>query len=249
MTTDMMVLEDAPVAAAPSDSGEVSGLVRLAIEQKVPVEILERLVVLQERVTERNAEMAMAKALAAFQAECPSIARTKTADVKKDGRKLYDYQFAPLDEIARVIRPHLAKNGLSYVHDAEVTDRLVTVTCTLQHVEGAKRTATFTGPIDTSGGKNPIQQVSSARSYGRRYSLIDVLGLTTGDDDDGAGAGGPGRCELTDRQAADLDSLMDEVAVDRKRFLKYLGVNSISEIRAADYPRAVKALEEKRRRG
>ncbi len=245
MSTNELTIHGAPVAITESPD-DVSGLVRLAIEQKVPVEVLERLVALQERVTAQNAEKAMAEALAAFQAACPSIGRTKTAEMKKDGRKLYEYQFAPLDEIARVIRPHLANAGLSYTHDGEVTDRTVRVTCTLQHAEGATRTATFTGPIDTSGGKNPIQQVASARSYGRRYTLIDVLGLTTGDDDDGQSAGSKEPETLSEAAAADMEALADEVGINKPKFLKWLGVESFGEIRIVDYPRAKDALEARR---
>jgi hypothetical protein len=94
--------EGKTTAVAVPPASEVSGLVRLAIEQNVSVEILERLVALQERVTARNAETAMAEALAAFQATCPPIPKTITAEVRKNGVKAYEYQFAPLDEVVRV---------------------------------------------------------------------------------------------------------------------------------------------------
>lgn len=230
---------------------EVSGLVALAIERGVDVEVLERLVALQERVTQRNAESAMAQALALFQEECPSIRRVKTATVMKNGVKQYDYHFAPLDEIARVIRPVLAKHGLSYTHDGSIAGNEVETVCTLQHVEGAKRTATFRGPIDTSGGKNPIQQVASARSYGRRYSLMDVLGLTTEEDDDGHGAGEGTGQTISEPQEADLRALMREVKVDEQKFSAWLkksvGVEKLSEIPVERHGEVVAALEQKRR--
>lgn len=240
------------VPATVETPAEVSSLVALALREKVPVEVLERLVALQERVTQRDAEMAMAQALAKFQQECPSIRRVKTAAVSKNGVKQYEYHFAPLDEVARVIRPFLAKNGLSYTHDRSVTANEVEVICTLQHSDGAKRTATFRGPIDTSGGKNPIQQVASAGSYGRRYSLMDVLGLTTEDDDDGHGAGGGGTGQtISESQEADLGALMREVGVDERRFLAWLkksvGVEKLSEIPVERYAEVVQALEQKRR--
>lgn len=235
--------------SAPVDE-QLPGLIALAIEKDLDVEKLERLIALQERVLERNAEMAMAQALAAFQADCPPIPRIRTADVRKNGVKQYDYKFAPLEEVARVIRPHLTANGLSYTHDAEISGSQVKVVCTLQHVEGAKRKASFEGPIDASGGKNPLQAVASARSYGRRYSLLDVLGLTTGDEDDD-GNGGAGRQSIetiTREQAADLGALADEVlgAADMTRFLGFLGVSSLEDLPAKDLRRAISALEKKR---
>lgn len=239
----------AVVVSEPPKVVEPSGLVALAVERGYPVDVLERLVALQERVTQQNAEGAMAQALAKFQEECPPIRRVKTAEVTKDGRKQYEYKFAPLEEIATTIRPVLARHGLSYSHDATLHQNAVEVVCTLLHVEGAKRTATFRGPIDASGGKNPIQQVASARSYGRRYSLIDVLGLTTEDDDDGraAGDGGDDEDKVTDSQAADLRALMREVKADEGKFLRWLKVGSVEDLPAARYREAVTALEQKRR--
>jgi len=229
------------------EGAEVSSLVALAIRERVPVEVLERLVALQERVTARNAETAMAEALAAFQATCPPIPKTITAEVRKNGVKAYEYQFAPLDEVVRVIRPHLTRTGLSFVHDSTVDQKSITVTCTLQHVEGAKRTATFHGPFDESGGKNAIQQVASARSYGRRYTLMDVLGLTTaGEDDDGQG-GKEDVPLITQEQGDELLALASEVKADVRRFVEFLGVEDIRHIPAARFVEAKGALEQKRK--
>ena len=226
---------------------EMSGLVRLAIQEKVPVEVLERIVALQERVTARNAEMAMAEALSAFQAECPPVPRVGKAVVMKNGMKQYEYRFAPLDEIVRVIRPHLTKHGLSYTHDSAIVGGEVETACTLQHVEGATRKATFRGPVDNSGGKNPLQGVGSARSYGRRYTLVDVLGLTTEEDDDGFGAASdrnPGT--ITEEQAADLRALGDEVGQEWGKFLSWAQIERLEDLPAAKLAQATRTLQAKR---
>jgi len=210
------------------------------------VEALERLVALKQRMEDRAAEIAMAEALAAFQRDCPPVPRIRTAEVKKDGRKQYEYHFAPLEEIVRVIHPHLTAHGLSYTHDGEVNDGTVRTVCTLHHVAGARRTATFTGPIDASGGKNPIQQIGSARSYGRRYSLMDVLGLVTEDDDDGAG---PDEAKpISDQQLADLQALMDELKTDRAKMLQHFDIESLADLPADRYGEAMQILEERRSR-
>lgn len=232
------------------NGAQASSLVRLALERGVDVGVLERIVALQERVTLRDAEVALAQALSAFQAACPPIPKNRVAEVKKDGVLQYTYRFAPLEEIVRVIRPFLTLHGLSFRHDGEVSENAVKSICTVQHIAGASRSATFTGPIDTSGGKNPIQQVASARSYGRRYSLIDALGLTTEEDDDGAAAGGTAKSTetITESQAADLTALCDDVGAERSKFLKFMAVESFGEILASQHSRAVKALESKRER-
>jgi uncharacterized protein YecA (UPF0149 family) len=51
---------------------------------------------------------------------------------------------------------------------------------------------------------------------------------------------------ITPEQAADLESLIEEVGADRHNFLKYLQAKTVDEIRASEFPRAVAALEHKR---
>lgn len=240
-----------PNGLAAAEGGNVSGLLQLAIEQQVPVETLERLMALYERQADRNAEQAMVEALVGFQAECPPVPRVRTATVRtRDGGKGYEYHFAPLEVIAEVIRPHLQKWGLSYTHDAEVHGDRIKVTCTLQHVLGARRTATFECPFDTSGGKNPLQAVGSARSYGRRYSLLDVLGLMTEEDDDGRAAGRAAKKAevINAEQLADLEALMDEVKADRGKVLRAAGVDSLDKITLDVLPRIIRGLEQMRGR-
>ncbi|HSH45085.1 MAG TPA: ERF family protein [Longimicrobiales bacterium] len=235
MGMEVARVEDSAVAADPSPAGsDLNSLMRVALEQG-SVDALERLVALQERVAERQAEAAMAEALMAFQAACPPVIQSAKAD---------RYTYAPLNEVVRTIRPHLAEHGLSYTHDSRVVESEIEVTCTLRHVHGATRTATFRGPADGSGKKNPLQAVGSARSYGRRYTLMDVLGLVTEDDDDGRAAGAAPA--VTADQADELDSLADEVGADKARFLRWMGVESFAHIPARDFKRAVKALEGKR---
>lgn len=216
-----------------------------ALERGLDVDVIERMVALQERREERDAEAAMAEALAAFQADCPEIPKTGKAEVRKNGQLQYTYQFPKLDVAAKIIRPHLAAHGLSYVHDAEIDGNSVAITCTLQHVLGAKRTATFRGPLDKSGGKNPIQEVASAQSYGRRYSLFNVLGLTAGEDDDGVGAGGQEVQTITDQQLATLNTLAGEADADIKAFCEFMAVDDMAAIPARQFRFAENVLKEK----
>lgn len=244
---------DPQMALAPIESEQLPGLIRLALERNVPVETLERLIALQAQVMERDAEMEMAQALAAFQTECPPIPRVKTADVTKQGVKQYSYNFAPYEVIAKIIQPYLTKHGLSYTHDAEVGDGVVKVICTLQHIAGAKRKATFTGPFDSSGGKNPLQAVGSARSYGKRYSLADVLGLSTEDDDDAARVWRNGKTSsggddfdpnapISLEQAKEIERLLDEAGTKVERFLTWCKAESVAAIPVRKYQTCVDEL-------
>jgi hypothetical protein len=77
-----------------------------------------------------------------------------------------------------------------------------------------------------------------------RYSLVAALGLTAVDEDtDGAG-GEPDL--ITAAQAATLDDLIEANGRDKAKFLDFAGVESLADIRAADYAKAVAMLERKR---
>lgn len=237
-----------PAGIAPADEGQVSGLVRLAIEQNVSVEMLERLVALQERVTDRNARTAYMTALANFQAECPPLPKSKVVDYTTRSGVRINYSFAPLDVIADTIRPHLARNGLSYSWDSEIADGQLAVTCTVRHVEGATGTATFRCKIDDAGSStmNGPQKAGAATSYGQRYSLIQALGLTTADEDRDGGPQHDSVETISREQAADLTALIDEVGVDHGKFLKWAGAASIEEVPLAKLGEAIANLEARR---
>jgi hypothetical protein len=233
-------------AVAPSD--EVTGLVRLAIEQGVSVDILERLVALQERVTERNARGAFFAAKSAFQAECPEIRKSRKADIVTKSGSRFAYTYAPLEEITRTILPVLARHGLSFTWDvADVQGKMLNVSCVLRHVDGHEDRATFPVPVETGGRMSDAQAMGGALTYGRRQSLIAVLGLTTADEDTDAAQRQPQTVStITREQMADLEVLIAEVGADLPKFLEWAGVADLASLPASKLPRAIQLLEKRR---
>ena len=154
------------------------------------------------------------------------------------------YNYAELDHIADTVGPHLNREGFSYTWDSVDDGKMITTKCTLAHVRGHSRTSSFACPIDTRAKMSEGQQRSAAWTVGRRQSLVSVLGLTTTEPDDDAVSDET----ITEAQAADLAALIDEVNADRAKFLSYMKVKKISEIRLTEFSAAVKALEAKRRK-
>lgn len=235
------------VAQREEDGAEVVSLVQFAIEQKVPVEMLERLVALQERVTDKAARAAFFGALKDFQAECPVIPKSHTANVKTKSGASFRYTYADLGDIVETVRPLLHKHGLSYAWNSKVTENRLLCTCKLRHVEGHQEEAEFECPVESEAGMSPAQKNGAALTYARRQSLVQVLGITTADEDTDGRA--PASTEkITDSQAADLKSLADEVKADVSKFLLHLKVPDLESIPASRYSEAVRLLERKRRR-
>jgi hypothetical protein len=122
---------------------------------------------------------------------------------------------------------------------------MIAVICTLRHRNGHSEDATFSCPVDSTSRMNAHQQHAAALTYAKRQSLVQVLGLTMTDPDPDAVQGGRG--PIGPQQEALLEALIGEVGADKPRFLKFMGVAALAEIQAGDYPRALNALESKRK--
>lgn len=121
----------------------------------------------------------LAAALAAFQAEAPVIAKTKTARIQTERGRDYAYTYADLAAIASAVLPLLAKHGLAFITMPTAGERPLLVAM-LVHTSGQY----VTGELPIMG-RTP-QEIGSSLTYGRRYLLGCLTGVVTDDDDDGA---------------------------------------------------------------
>jgi hypothetical protein len=215
----------------------------LALNRDEPGSLQDLLFALYERDADRRAAQEFNDAMARFQNECPPIPKTSEARITTKGGTQYGYRYAELDEIAATIGPHLHKNGLSYSWDSSVEGEVLRVVCKLSHVNGHSREAVFSAPTaNTNPGMSDLQKHAAALTFGRRQSLVQVLGLTTTDPD----ADGANVETITDRQIAALENMIEAAGAKRDRFLAYMGVESLDQIRAADFAQAVTALQRKK---
>lgn len=227
---------------APEQSTEVvamtpMGMLDRAVAQGATVEVLEKLMGLQERWEANQARKAFDSAVSAAKAEIKPVSRNR----KGHNSKLY----ADFSAVAGAVDPILAKHGLGYRFRSEQGER-ITVTCVLFHRDGHSEATTLTGPADTTGNKNAIQAIGSTLTYLQRYSLVQMLGLAASDDDDGK-AGGAGE-KITEAQALELIDLCEAVGAERPKFLKYLKIETLDDLPVARFAEAKAALEAKRKK-
>lgn len=224
-------------------------ILRMAVEKGANVETLERLTALAERVEDRNAAKEFADAMARFQEHCPPIRKTSTANVmsQRTGSS-HSYKYAELDEIARTIRPLLAKEGLSYRWDSTEEGGRLTCVCTVSHINGHTITAKFACGTDTPAAMSAQQKSAAALTYARRQSLIQALGLTTCDPDtDGRVPVAVASETITAHQVANLRAMLDELGGDSEaRFLGAMKLPSLADMPASKFEAAIKAIEKKR---
>jgi hypothetical protein len=142
----------------------------------------------QRKMREMNDEQEFAHRMADFKKNPPSIIKSRIADIEKDGRKLYSYNFADLDAYASAIMGGLAERGITWGFPFSENNGLITVSCILRYGLYKHTPTTLTNGPDTTGGKNPIQAKASTLSYLERYTLCGASGFTAAmPDTDGKG--------------------------------------------------------------
>ncbi len=238
-----------PVDPPVSDSSAIMRLIeRVSLDPAFDVAKLEQLLAVREKWEASEARKAFVAAKAAFKAEAPAIGKNKHVGFKsKTGGASTDYWHSTLDHIAGLLMPVLSKHGLTHSWQTEqIEGGLIRVTCILEHVLGHSERVVLQASPDTSGNKNSIQAVGSTVTYLSRYTLLSILGMATGEqDDDGAGADGEPDV-ITEEQKDELIQMIVDTGTDTAKFCVFMGVGAVDEILAKDFNKAKTALAAKK---
>lgn len=204
-----------------------------AVQSGASIEVLEKLMALQERWQANQSRMEFDEAVSQAKKEIPIIAKNATGHNQK--------RYANFAAIAKSVDPILGNYGLSYRFRTSQSEKGISVTCILSHKSGHSEETTLSGPADASGSKNAIQAIGSTLTYLQRYSLVQMLGLAAAEDDDGAAAGMGETISLEQRDrlvimATDIGAKMDD-------FCNVLKVQSIDKLPARQFDSAVALLK------
>ena len=154
------------------------------------------------------------KAIAAFQQDCPVILKDTSG---------YGYKYADLTQIDSIIKPLLAKHGISYVQPLQ-GQNIQTILFHIETVEQIESLCVI--PFESikyieKNGKNIIigfEGMNTAQAYGslityfRRYTIASMLGLITDKDTDGTGIQQPKDNEQQEQKkpAAPVNPLIEK---------------------------------------
>ena len=159
----------------------------------------------------------------------------------------YKNKFASLAAVRNAIVPAFAKHGLSLIQELTTTpEHCISCLTMILHSSGQMMRI---GPLVMPASKADAQGYGSAATYARRYSLLAAAGVVGEEDDDASAAVAKtnGKTEyISEKQAADLKALIDEVGETTDRFLKWAKVDSLAHLPLSAHAGAVKKLEAKR---
>ena len=209
---------------------------------------LEKLLDMQERIFDKNAEIAFNDEMAKVQSELkPIIKESENAQTMS--------RYSKLDAIVKYGSPVWTKYGfaLSFGTDKSSLDNHIGITCIVSHSQGFSRNYRWDLPLDDAGikgskNKTAIHASGSTVSYGRRYLTCMIFNIVTQDDDDGNAANSA--ILINEQQAVDLQSLIDSKGFDKQKVAGILNrissqykASSLSKIKVDDYETIVRGVE------
>jgi hypothetical protein len=216
-----------------------------AVRAGANMETLERISALADAWEQKEGSKRFNEALARFQHICPPIEKKRGVSLSRGGTEP-DYKYAAFEDIMRAISPHLQTCGLSISFSASLNDAgMLTAECTVRCGTHSEKSA-ITMPVPAEMRVNATQKMGAAMSYAKRYALCNALNIVvTGEDMDARGLGEP----VTTAQMAELNQLIEDTKTPLDKFLKWAGVDSLSEMSQGKFKAAIPMLNAKKKTG
>lgn len=182
----MTVLAEQPQPLASTNSVSPVDTLLNAIQRHPDMDLvkLEKLMELAERWRAAEAKRAYVVAFAAFKRNMPDV-------IKDMLNKQYGSDYSSLANLVNTTSRVLGEYGLHANWRPDQSDG-IKITCVITHEDGHSEEVWLKGPPDTSGQKNPLQQIKSTLTYleGATFQAITgVVARSACADDDGNGAG------------------------------------------------------------
>lgn len=224
-------------------SAVLSMIERAASDPNVDVMKMEKLLDMQERVLNRQAESEFFRSLNVCQS-----GMTRVSTDRNNGQTKSKYaSYAALD---RVLRPIYTDNGLCLSFDTEPSglDGILRVVCYVSNGNYTKRYSVDM-PADGKGAKGgdvmtKTHATGAAASYGMRYLLKMIFNVAIGEDDtDGNMPEAKNQVLTIDKdQTFELMALINKAGITPQQFCEKGRVDSIHELPANRFDAAKNSL-------
>lgn len=164
---------------------------KVALDPSADVAKMEKMLDMQERIFNKNAEISFNKGMVACQKDMPTVL-ARAFNVQTSSL------YVKYEHLLQDIKPIYTKHGfsMSFGEAPCAESNSITITCDVMHEEGHTKSFSSTLPIDLTGikgsvNKTGIHATASAYTYAKRYLATMIFNIAVADhDDDAIQAGG-----------------------------------------------------------
>jgi len=166
-------------------------IAKVVSDPNCDVDKMDKIISLQERMFDKNAQISFSKAMVACQSDMPMVVATAQNNHTNSTYVKYEHLIAQTKAI-------IIKHGFALSFGEEVCSKKdnITVSCDVVHLDGYSKKYESTLPIDSAGiggkvNKTGIHATASAYTYAKRYLFTMIFNIAVADhDDDAIQAGG-----------------------------------------------------------
>ena len=237
-----------------NDAPMVAMIERIVMDPNIPIDRLERMLEMKERMEDRareDAEREARKAYYAAMSRCqkalPVVTKTKRNDHTKSN-------YADLAAIEDQAMPIIHDFGFGVTFQpAGYNDKgELQIKWTISHEAGHSESDIAGIPVDGAGSQGKVnktgtQAFGSTATYGRRYLLCMLFNISTGDDRDGNRPPVVEEPErITPEQVKIILQLLEESQADVQQFCSMGNLEAVPDMLAVDFNDAVQMLERRK---
>lgn len=239
-----------------SDAPIVAMIERIAMDPTIPIDRLEQMLAMKERMEDRARDMAREdreyeaktayfSAMSACQKELPVVHKNKRNSHTNSN-------YADLAAIEDQAMPIIYKHGFGVSFQPDGYNELgeLQIKWEISHSGGYVRNGIGAIPVDGAGAQGKVnktgtQAFGSTATYGRRYLLCMLFNISTGDDRDGNNDKPRARETISPDQVKIILGLLDETESDIEQFCRMGKIEDVPDMLAIDFDDAVRLLKAK----
>lgn len=243
------VVNDAP---ATYHDPMVAMIERVAMDPSIPLDRLEQMMAMKERMEdrareddERQAKKEYFAAMSKCQAALPVVVKNKANDHTRS-------TYADLAAIEEQAMPVIHQHGfaVSFQPDGYNEKGELRIRWEISHAAGHSRDGIGEIPVDSAGSQGKVnktgtQAFGSTATYGRRYLLCMLFNISTGDDNDGNRVADRKVETVSEDQLMQLRELLDATESDERQFCAMGKLERLSEMPSGQFASAMGILQQR----
>jgi len=149
---------------------------------------------MQERIVDKRAEQLFNAAMVRAQKDMPIVPKDATGGSSN--------KYSKYETLLKYAKPIYTREGFALMlhqgygtPENPIAEKHIRILCDVMHNEGCTKIVFVDVPVDTEGPKGgkimtETHATGSGFAYGKRYLVLLIFNIPTGDDDDGNAAGG-----------------------------------------------------------